>query len=243
MQAALRAKAPIRVTAAKMVVPEEAMAWKARFRVEEPIRAKVAAMAVRCAKEPIHAMAAATIRGVRPDAMAAGHFCEAFHCVMAADRTGAEFPSAKDDPHHCSAKNAASLLNQRTNPLKARCVQFPASCESEPEFVRRFYIRFRAAVGQGEQSAHPEFESAAQNSRRHFAASCCVPAKLCFGCRDSAIRRASVANQFQPHHFDSEQQSGRNSEPGDVRSRVIPIAGRFLRVRLSIHESTQPAWA
>lgn len=168
----------------------------------EPIREAVALGVqehVRCAKEPIRAMAA-VIRGVRPDAMAADHSCAAFQCVMAADRTDVEFPSAKDDPHHCSAMNAA----YSPNPLKERCVRFPASCATEPGFVRRFDIRFRAAVGQGEPLGHPEFASAAHCSFRRFASACCDPAKRRFGCHDSASRRASGANRFQLLRFDWE---------------------------------------
>lgn len=206
----------------------------------EPIRAAVALGVqahVRCAKEPIRAMAAAKIHGVRPDAMAADHSCAAFQCVMAADRTDVEFPSAKDDPHHCSAMNAA----YSPNPLKECCVRFPASCATEPGFVRRFGIRFRAAVGRDEQSAHPECASAAWRSFRRFASACCDPAKRRSGCHDLAIRRASDANRLQLLHFGSGQPSGRNSEPDDVQSQVIPIAGRFPLVRLSTHESARLA--
>lgn len=240
---------PIRAKAEAMrVVPADAM---------EPIRAAVALgvpgharVRVRCAMEPIR-VAAAEIRGVRPaDATVADRTGEAIHRVTAADRTGAAIPCVKGDLRRDSHRGLALNADCQRNPLTERFARFQANCATEPEFVRRFDIRFRVAVGQGEPLGHPECASAAHYSFRRSASGH-------FGLHDPgdqrdlaqqhpdypglANRLASGANRFQLLRFGSESPNGRNSEPGDVQSQAIPIAERFRRARLSIHGSVRLA--
>lgn len=206
--AKIRAKA-----AAKKAVPAEAMAAKAHFHAAEALGVPVSA---RFWTEPIHAEAA--IRGVRPaDAMAADRTVAATHCATVGARTVEAIRCAMGDLLRGSRHDLARSVTNHSNRAKAHCVRCPADCASEPESVRRFDIRFRAACGQGERSARPEHESAAQSSSRRFASVQFCQAQPRPDSRGSANRRDSDANRFQPRRFDSARMTGQGWEPGDVR--------------------------
>ena len=209
--------------AAKMVVLARVRFWM------EPIRAMAAVTkAVRCVTEPILAKAV-VMKGVQPDATAADHSGVAFHCAMAADRNCAAIRYALDDPlpgsHHDWASNAVYQRNRVTE----CCVHFPANCESGQECGQQSCIRFHAAGGRDERSAHPESGLAKLNY-----------------CRRCEPERFDLATQSPAGHYEPEARRLRLClEPphdpipalGVVQSPELPAGEQFQSFQPSVPES------
>lgn len=208
--------------AAKMAVPAHVRS------LTVPIRAMAAVtMAVRFWTEPTHAKAAA-MKVAQPDATAADHSGAAFHCAMAADRNCAAIRYALADPlpgsHHDWASNAVCQRNRVTE----CCVRFPANCASGQECGQQSCIRFRAAGGRDEQSAHPESGLAKRNYRLRYESERSDPAKQFLAGRHESEARPPLLCLERP--------CDPSPAPGDVQSQELPADEQFQFVQPSVHE-------
>ena len=208
--------------AAKMVCP-------ARVRCAKAVAMKAVPVRARFWTEPIRATVAAK-KAVQPDAMAADRTGAEFHCAKAV-RSAEAFRCVTDDLHRGSLRGLASNAAYQQNRATDCCARFPANSALGQESGQQFCIRFHAVGGQGEQSVHPEFCLAKQNSRLR-----------CEWERSDSATQPPDHHESEPRRLPYlERQCDPDRAPSGVQSPEIPTDEQFQFVRLSTRALAQPA--